>query len=146
MLYTNDHLVPWSKRFERRTRPVSSVRTVAFPTLREVAEKSFEQGGVEAAEAAIRDFRARRPASANELTLNLYGYELLGSERLDEAIAIFELNSELNPESFNVWDSLAEAHRAAGHRDEAVRFYRKSLELNPNNANATAMLDEMGAD
>ena len=62
------------------------------------------------------------------------------------AIAVFELNSELFPQNFNVWDSLGEGHKAAGHRDKAIELYRKSLELNPGNANATKMLQELGAE
>ena len=64
---------------------------------------------------------------------------------MEAAIAAFALNAESYPKSFNVWDSLAEAHKAAGHRDKAVELYRRSLALNPENANAKRMLEELGA-
>ena len=63
-----------------------------------------------------------------------------------EAIRIFELNTEDYPQAFNPWDSLGEAHKAAGHKEEAVRAYRKSVELNPANTNAVKMLEELGAE
>ena len=38
----------------------------------------------------------------------------LGEKQVKEAVAVLQLNTELYPESWNVWDSLAEAWLAAG--------------------------------
>ena len=78
-----------------------------------------------------------------ERGLNVVAYESLGNGGPAAAIPLFELNAELYPDSWNVWDSLAEAHMAAGDRDRAIELYRKSLELNPENANATEKLVEL---
>ncbi len=66
-----------------------------------------------------------------EYQLNAVGYELLGAERVDEAITVFELNVELFPHSFNPWDSLGEAYAHAGRSEDAIAAYRCSVELNP---------------
>ncbi len=52
-----------------------------------------------------------------ELTLNNAGYAFLAGGKVDEAIQIFELNTKFFPESFNVWDSLAEAYAKAGKKN-----------------------------
>jgi mono/diheme cytochrome c family protein len=77
-----------------------------------------------------------------ERALNRLGYEFLRSEP-PVAIAIFELNAERHPESWNAWDSLAEGHMVAGDRDEAIELFQKSLDLNPDNANAKKKLAQL---
>ena len=80
-----------------------------------------------------------------ENELNNLGYQLLGRGRLDEAITVFELNTEVWPEAFNAWDSLGEAQLAAGHTETAIASYRRSLELNPDNTNAVTVLAGIAA-
>jgi len=79
-----------------------------------------------------------------ERAMNSLGYEFLRQRSEPRtAIAIFELNAERHPESWNVWDSLAEGHLVAGERQEAIEFYQKVLELNPSNANAKKKIAEL---
>lgn len=146
VLWVNDHLIPFPQRFTGRTPPKSALRRIVFPTLLEVAQAAFAEGDPEAAKERLRAYRASRPGLAFEPVLNGLGYGFLQGGDATAALAVFELATELFPGSFNVWDSLAEAHQAVGNRREAIRFYRKSLELNPGNANATAKLEELGAD
>jgi predicted Zn-dependent protease len=75
--------------------------------------------------------------------LNSLGYELLRQSKPKEAIVIFTLNTELYPQSSNVWDSLGEAEAAAGEKELAVKNYEKSLELNPKNSNAVEALKKL---
>lgn len=62
---------------------------------------------------------------------------------MEDALKVFELNAKEYPESFNVWDSLAECHMRAGNKEKAKKYYQKSLELNPENDNAKKMLKEL---
>lgn len=71
---------------------------------------------------------------------NNFGYRLLGNGDMQGAIKVFALNAETFPDSWNVWDSLGEAHMKAGNREEAIRCYRKSLEINPGNENGRDIL------
>lgn len=145
-LYVNDAMLPWAERFENRSRPTSRLRRIALPTLREIADDAFAGTDPAAVKGRIRAYQATHPGRPYEPVLTNLGYAYLGSGRIDEAVTIFELITELFPQSFNAWDSLGEGHLAAGDREAAVRFYRKSLELEPTNANAVEKLREIGAD
>lgn len=76
----------------------------------------------------------------DENVLNQLGYQLLGVNRVPDAIEIFKLNVKEYPEAFNTYDSLGEAFMVNGDRELAIKNYAKSLELNPNNTNAIVML------
>ena len=75
--------------------------------------------------------------------MNFLGYQLLNQGRLPEAIAIFKLNVDSYPTSWNVYDSLGEAYKNAGETRLAIRNYEKSLELNPDNSNGMQILKEL---
>jgi Flp pilus assembly protein TadD len=78
-----------------------------------------------------------------ESEFNAVGYLFLARERVDAAVEVFRMNVEMNPESANAYDSLAEGCMRSGDKESAVRYYRKSLELNPDNAGAREKLDEL---
>ena len=73
--------------------------------------------------------RLGTPVAAPEAALNEVGYQLLGSERVAEAIAVFERAARENPGSANAWDSLAEALGHGGRLDDALRASRRAVEL-----------------
>jgi tetratricopeptide (TPR) repeat protein len=74
--------------------------------------------------------------NATENELNNYGYQLMGQNRLDEAIKIFKLNIERHPESWNVYDSLGEALANKGDIKAAKENYEKAYEMAPENQKA----------
>jgi tetratricopeptide (TPR) repeat protein len=101
-------------------------------------------------EAAVRKYRGLRRTGPDrydfaEAELNNFGYELLFTNRVKEAIEIFKLNVEAYPQAFNTYDSLGEAYLADGQRDLAIKNYKRSLELNPRNTNAVEVLKRIGA-
>jgi cyclase len=104
--------------------------------------EALEKDGMEAALARYRQLKNREPEnwSFAENELNMLGYQLLARGRIDEAIAILELNVEAYPAAFNTYDSLGEACLLAGRTDAAIANYEKSLELNPDNTNAASVL------
>jgi len=67
----------------------------------------------------------------------------LAAGRLDEAVAVFELNVEAYPDSPNVYDSLGDGHRARGDLEAAIAAYRKALEVDPNFGPSRANLVEL---
>jgi tetratricopeptide (TPR) repeat protein len=85
----------------------------------------------------------RYPEAFNEAVLNSIGYKLMGASLLNEAITVFQLNTERYPQSANVWDSLGEAYMNAGDKEKAIADYEKSLQLNPENQNAVDKLKEL---
>lgn len=66
---------------------------------------------------------------ATETEINAYGYQLLGQKKVDDAIAMFEKNVKDHPESWNTYDSLAEAYGVKGDRKKALENYTKALNL-----------------
>jgi hypothetical protein len=75
---------------------------------------------------------------ATENELNNYGYQLINANpsRLDEALAIFKNNVKNNPESWNVYDSYAEALGKKGDKKAAAKNYEKALEMAPQGQHA----------
>ena len=67
----------------------------------------------------------------------------MGRGQVQEAFAVFRLNIEAYPWSFDVYDSYAEALMANHQYDLAVRNFRRSLELDPGNRNAAKNLKEL---
>jgi tetratricopeptide (TPR) repeat protein len=118
------------------------------PRLTEASPIPYEllqAGKTDEAVAAYRRIKQERPdnVAVSEQRLNTLGYELLRARKTREAVAVFALNAELYPQSFNVFDSLAEAHAESGDKELAIKNYRRSLELNPRNTNAAEMLKKL---
>ena len=72
-----------------------------------------------------------------------WAYSLLKNNEIEKAIEVSKLNLTLNPDSWNSYDSLAEAYLRAGNKELATKNYKKSLELNPKNDNATKVLEQI---
>jgi pimeloyl-ACP methyl ester carboxylesterase len=101
--------------------------------------------GVEAAVQYFHKKRQEKPGILffEEREMNALGYRYLQSKKIEEAIALFELNVLAFPDSANVYDSLGEAYLRNGQKNLAITNYKKSLELNPNNTNARKVLKEL---
>jgi tetratricopeptide (TPR) repeat protein len=99
--------------------------------------------GTDAALAAYDD--AAKTKKPEEHILNMLGYTLLSEGKTDDAIKTFMKNTQMYPESGNVYDSLGEAYAAAGKKDLAIENYEKSLKLDPKNANAVEWLKKLRA-
>ena len=104
-------------------------------------------GKIDEALTAYRQIQKSQPdnVAVSEARLNTLGYTLMRAKKLPEAIAIFKLNVELYPASWNVYDSLADGYVANGDKELAIANYKKSLEMNPKNTNATEALKKLGA-
>ncbi|NNE99101.1 MAG: hypothetical protein HKN25_08785, partial [Pyrinomonadaceae bacterium] len=85
-----------------------------------------------------------RPFSESEM--NVAGYKLLEKKRIQDSIDAFELNAKHYPDSWNVWDSLAEAYMSKGAKEKAIQLYKHSLKLNPLNSNAAYFISQLGKD
>lgn len=108
-------------------------------------EKIIDEAGIEAAVTRYRELKgsASEDYAFREADFNSLGYRLLQQEKFAEAIEIFKLNVEANPESSNAYDSLAEAYMKNGDIDLAIENYKKAVELNPDNQNARDMIEQL---
>jgi CubicO group peptidase (beta-lactamase class C family) len=97
---------------------------------------------------AIEGYRAlwkKNPKDPNvaEDRLNSVGYYFLSDRKMAEAIALFKLNVELHPDSWNAYDSLGEGYMKNGEKALAIKNYEKSLALNPKNAGGAKKLEQL---
>jgi CubicO group peptidase (beta-lactamase class C family) len=98
------------------------------------------------ADQAVQEFRpALARGDISEESVNSAGYQLLSAKKVPDAIRVFQLNVELHPQSWNVYDSLGEAYMNNGDKEPAIQNYKKSLELNPTNNNGKEMLKKLEA-
>ena len=144
-VYVNDYINRFPPTVEAPPVPRSTVRQLTLAAFWERLAAVRSGDGIDAMRAFYRDWKSS-PATASlftEIEVNALGYGLLNGGDLDGALALFELNAESYPNSFNVWDSWAEALARAGRVDDAIRYYERSLELNPGNDNARQKLTEL---
>lgn len=80
---------------------------------------------------------------SNDRILNRAGYQLLNKNMIDEAIALFQVNTKYFPNSANTYDSLGEAYLKAGKKELAIGNYKKALAMDPQNKNAERILKEL---
>lgn len=96
-----------------------------FTNLRVKAALLDKQGDVAGAKALLQ----RSLAVASEADMNTYGYLLMGQDKVDSAVVVFQKNVKDYPKSWNVYDSLGEAYAAKGDKKKAREQYGKALSM-----------------
>lgn len=102
--------------------------------------------GVQATLKRYNTYVARFPDHVQpfpEPEINALGYSYIRQELYADAIAIFQLNTALFPESGNAYDSLGEAYLLHGDTTQAIHNYQKSFRFDPSNRNAKNVLDKL---
>lgn len=110
--------------------------------LKEIIESSGIDEAVKEYELITKEKNDQYNSDENEI--NELGYYLLRNGDIKEALAVFKINVEAYPHSFNVYDSYGEALMKDGQTEKSIENYKKSLELNPRNTGAVAQLKQMG--
>jgi CubicO group peptidase (beta-lactamase class C family) len=104
------------------------------------AKAAREKGAAE----AITEYRpALMRGDVSESAINSTGYQLLSAKKMPDSIRVFQLNVELHPDSWNVYDSLGEAYMDNGDKEMAIQNYKKSVDLNPKNTNGAETLKKL---
>ncbi|GAB3025327.1 serine hydrolase [Spirosoma pulveris] len=111
--------------------PITSLRL-------QLQKRGFEQA------IPVANELKKRSLQPKEDELNDWAYRLMSSGQTKEALELFKLNVSLYPESWNVYDSLAEGYERLGSSELAVKNYKQSLALNPANTNAIDHLKKAG--
>lgn len=84
--------------------------------------------------------------STIENRINAAGYAAGFAGDLDRAKALLKLNTELFPDSVNVWDSLAEITLYLGDKELAIEYYQKALDLDPEYTHAAEQIEAIRND
>lgn len=99
----------------------------------ELLVKAYTEKGMDIFIELYHKLKKEYSGEANEELLNDLGYEMLHLSLYKDAIQIFKLNADENPQSSNTFDSLAEAYLVSGDLQAATNYYKKALELDPGN-------------
>ena len=110
-----------------------------FGALRASAAVAEKRGDPKKAEA----LRAEALKHADENELNQLGYALVAQKKIDEAIDIFKTNVKEHPQSWNAYDSLAEAYMTKGDKTSAVENYTRALSMVKDDANKKRITDTL---
>jgi len=113
-------------------------------TLSDELADVYEKAGIDSTVARYTMLRDRFFGAGSydfsERSLSELGSTLMARGRHDDAIRIFQLNVQQNPNSSFVYSSLADAYAAAGQKDLAVQNYEKAVQLEPRNREAEQKL------
>ncbi len=105
-------------------------------------QHAYDAGGIPSmkrtyARAAATGFKGLYAAEDDLVGL---AYRFLKKGRADAAVAALELNVARFPHSWNEYDSLGDAYRAAGNAALADANYRRALQMNPKDQNAASFV------
>jgi hypothetical protein len=87
--------------------------------------------------------RAKALTVATEVEINQQGYTLLGQNKVDEALVLFQKNVKDHPDSWNVYDSLAEAYALKGDKARAIANYQRAFEMAKQEDQRTRIQEEL---
>lgn len=88
----------------------------------------------------------------SEEEMNTLGYDFMGNSNpyhlpeqhlYKQAVETLKKNVALFPNSWNAYDSYAEALLAIGQKEEAIKMYQRSINLNPENENGKRNLEKL---
>jgi tetratricopeptide (TPR) repeat protein len=117
-------------------------------TMNALLAETLEKKDIAAALARYRELRKQAYGDGQydfgETPLNQLTESLLKLHKTKEAVAIMDLNLEVNtPPSLWSYNLLAMAHRANNETEKAKADFQKILELNPQDAFAKKQLEEL---
>lgn len=112
--------------------------------LSDVLRRALDEQGPDSAAATYRRLREEVVLDGmydfGEWETNGLAERLAREGRARDAIAVYELNLEYNPESLSIVLALGRLYEEVGDRDAAIRRYERALELAPANAAARERL------
>jgi tetratricopeptide (TPR) repeat protein len=120
-----------------------SIPRTLIAVLNEELDKGGAAGAVASYQALRKKYYGRGAYDFSETSLNQLAESLLKAKKTKEAVAIMELNAEVNPITGWGYSVLAMSHQANGDLEEAKTDFQKILELQPQNAWAKQQLEEL---
>lgn len=114
-----------------------------LPTSTKVLFHTLEEKGYEKTNSIAESLQRMGKIKLIESEMNDFGYWLVAQDKVQQALPIFLLNTQLFPESPNAFDSLAEVYWLLNNIKQAISSYEKVLELRPTNAYVKAQLSKL---
>ncbi len=119
-----------------------------YPDISSLAQATFEVVSSDGVKKAVEFYRANEDSAyfyVSEVELDRCGYVLLQAGENEAAVQMFTLNAKRFPQSWNVYDSLGEAHAKLGNNQQALFNFEKSIQLNPINDAGIERVEELRA-
>lgn len=85
----------------------------------------------------------RLPTKPSESSMDRLGKQFLAQNGVNQAIFIFKLNAQNNPQSATAHESLAKAYLRGDQKKLATEHLRTSLKLSPNNTDVKKLLEKI---
>ncbi len=104
-----------------------------FRTLSTLSQAQAASGQAEVAKATMQ--KALEHPTATVIDLHMYGRQLQAQKKIDEAVAVFQLNAKRHPDVWPVNLGLARGYAAQGKTKEALAAAKKALPQAPDDAN-----------
>ncbi len=128
--------------------PTEADAISTLPRMKDNEHIPFEsvlRGDRDAALKAYTALKATNPEdqAVREEELNVLGYQLMNTGKVNQAQDLFFINMQLHPKSANVYDSYAEACLKLDDKKEALEYYRKAAAMDPKNSNAARIVGEL---
>lgn len=93
--------------------------------------------GLVSATTLYKDMKTKQPdLSFSEGYLSFLGYDLYDKGFPEDAMALLELNTSINSNDVNAFDSFGEIAARLGKKQKAISAYEQVLKLDPNNIKA----------
>jgi len=90
-----------------------------------------------------KTIEARSMRLATEADINMLAYQMMNAGKLKEAIELFQKNAKDYPNSWNVFDSLAEGLEKQGDIKGAITNYEKALKIVADDQNKKRITDTL---
>ncbi|UCJ08315.1 serine hydrolase [Chitinophaga pendula] len=110
------------------------------PAVRAMHQQLLEKGFGEITHVYADLKRKNAEFKLTEYAVNDWGYMLLYTGHIHEAIEVLQLNVQLYSGSANVYDSLGEAYMVMGNKKKAIEHYTRSLQRQPGNEHVKKQL------
>lgn len=114
----------------------------------DVLEPTMREKGVDAVISQYRELRSTQPDSYDfddVYALSGVGRHLMKAKKVQDAIQIFQLNTEEFPKSWWAYDNLGDAYVYASEKELAVKSFEKSQQLDPLYQYATVRLRQLNS-
>ncbi|MBB4079757.1 hypothetical protein GGR28_002384 [Lewinella aquimaris] len=101
--------------------------------------------GLEATKAWYTGLKRDNPEgyAFREFQMNALGYELMNEGMEEEAVFVLKTNCENYPNSYNTYDSLADAYSNAGNDYHAMKNFEVALQKNPESSLTAEKLSKL---
>lgn len=118
--------------------------------IEDLIEEQIEQEGITSAVARFKELREEHfggfAYNFTAMPMRRLGEKLARAGKIDDALAILEMNSEFSPESVSNWVLIAQVQFESGHSDKAIASLEKALKYEPDNEFVKGQLQKMKAE